>query len=74
MIRKDAETGAPFGHNGIRDLIRFFQRFTRRIIIMHYGTWFFRDIQRSRHEIESLGDGVRVVAAYDGLEIHSEAR
>ena len=43
LIREDAATGRPIGHNGIPDLVQFFSRFTNFIIITHYGTWFFKD-------------------------------
>ena len=69
LIRRDAATGQPIGHNGIPDLIEFFSRFTKFIIITHYGTWFFKDVEGSRRRIESLGNGIRVVAAYDGLSL-----
>ena len=65
LIRKDTKTGLPIGHNGIPDLVGFFTRFTKRIVITHFGTWFFKDVAQSRRKIESLGDGV--VAAYDGM-------
>jgi ribonuclease BN (tRNA processing enzyme) len=69
LIRKDAKTRLPIGHNGIPDLVGFFSRFTQRVIITHFGTWFFTDIPKSRRKIESLGDGVRVMAAHDGMHL-----
>lgn len=67
LIRKDVKTGLPVGHNGIPDLVKFFRRFTRCIIVTHYGTWFFKNVAGSRRKIESLGDGTRVIAAHDGM-------
>ena len=69
LVRKDTRTGSPIGHNGIPDLIDFFRRFTDSIVITHYGTWFFKDVARSRRRIESLGDGLRVIAAHDGMQV-----
>jgi len=69
LVRRNAQTGAPTGHNGIPNLVAFFSRFTRRIVITHFGSWFFRDIGRSRRKIESLGDGAQVIPAYDGMQI-----
>jgi ribonuclease BN (tRNA processing enzyme) len=69
LVRKDAKTGAPVGHNGIPDLVRFFGRFTKRIVVTHYGTWFYKDIPRSLRWIQSLGNGVRVMAAHDGMSV-----
>jgi hypothetical protein len=67
LIRLDARTRKPFGHNGIPDLVEFFSRFTECIVITHFGTWFFKDIPESCRKIESLSDGVRVIPAYDGM-------
>jgi ribonuclease BN (tRNA processing enzyme) len=69
LIRKDTKTGLPIGHNGIPDLVRFFTRHTNRIVVTHFGTWFFKNIEQSRRRIESLGDGVQVIAAYDGMRL-----
>jgi ribonuclease BN (tRNA processing enzyme) len=69
LVRTDARTGKPFGHNGIPDLIEFFSRFTRSIVITHFGSWFFKNLTKSRSRIESFGNGVRVIPAYDGMTI-----
>jgi ribonuclease BN (tRNA processing enzyme) len=69
LIRKDAKAGVPVGHNGIPDLVRFFSRYSTRIVITHFGTWFFKDVAKSRQKIESLGNGVQVIAAYDGMHL-----
>jgi ribonuclease BN (tRNA processing enzyme) len=69
LIRLDARTGEPFGHNGIPDLVKFFSRFTDCIIFTHFGTWFFRDLSKSRQKVESLSNGVRVIPAYDGMSL-----
>jgi ribonuclease BN (tRNA processing enzyme) len=67
LVRLDARTREPSGHNGIPDLVKFFSRFTQCIIVTHFGTWYFRDISKSRRQIKSLSDGVRVIPAYDGM-------
>lgn len=69
LVRVDPATGQKFGHAGIPDLVDFFRRFTRRIVFTHFGSWFYKDIRGSIRKIESLGDGLRVTAAYDGLVI-----
>jgi ribonuclease BN (tRNA processing enzyme) len=69
LIRLDAHTREPFGHNGIPDLVKFFRRFTQCIVVTHFGTWSFKDISKSRQKIESLGNGVRVIAAHDGMSL-----
>jgi ribonuclease BN (tRNA processing enzyme) len=70
LVRRAVRTGSPIGHNGIPDLIKFFSQFTKTIVITHYGTWFFKDIAASRRKIESLDGGVRILAAYDGMQLN----
>lgn len=70
LIRRDRETGALYGHNGIPDLVDLFGRFTDRIIFTHFGSWFYRDIQKSKKKIEALGNEVKVEASYDGMTIN----
>ena len=69
LVRRDAVTRRRFGHAGIPDLVEFFSRFTRRIVVMHLGSWFYADIPRAIHRLSSLGDGVSVTAARDGMVI-----
>src|SRR5919204_306275 len=69
LVRIESGTGEPFGHNGIPDLIEFFSRFSRRIIVTHFGTWFFKNVSKSRQKIESFIDSVRVIPAYDGMVV-----
>ena len=67
LIRLDARTQKPFGHNGIPDLVKFFSAFTRCMIVTHFGTWYFKDVSKSRCKIDSLSNDVRVIPAYDGM-------
>jgi hypothetical protein len=70
LVRIDPVSGESFGHNGIPDLVKFFSRFTRFIVITHFGTWFFRDVAKSQRKLESLGsNSVRIIAAYDGMKL-----
>jgi ribonuclease BN (tRNA processing enzyme) len=69
LVRTDSASGRPFGHTGIPNLIEFFRPFTSRIVITHFGSWFYQDIAASIQQIASLGDGVRTSAARDGLVI-----
>ena len=55
LIRKHTDTGTLFGHNGIPDLIRLFAPCTGKVIFVHFGTWFFRDIAASEKKIQDLG-------------------
>lgn len=69
LVRIDRATGKRFGHGGIPELVALFRRFTRRIVISHFGSWFYADVRRSASRIASLGDGVTVIAAHDGMVI-----
>jgi ribonuclease BN (tRNA processing enzyme) len=69
LVRTDPASGKRFGHAGIPNLIEFFRPFTARIVITHFGSWFYKDIAVSIREIASLGDGVRTSAARDGMVI-----
>lgn len=69
FVRVDAATGRRFGHAGIPDLVAFFRPFTSRIVITHFGSWFYSDIAASRRRIAALSDGGRVIAARDGMVV-----
>lgn len=71
MIQRDKETGALWGHQGIPDLIKFFSPFAQRIIITHFGSWFYKNMKTAEKEIKKLGKnrGVSAKAGYDGMEI-----
>jgi len=74
MVRRDRDTGRIYGHNGIPDLVRLFSRFTSHIRLVHFGSWFYRDISSARGKIRDLGHeyGVDVRATRDGEEIALE--
>lgn len=57
-----------YGHTGIPDLIRILKPFTHKILISHYGEWFFEDIPNSIEKLKMLTtDEVAIIPAYDGL-------
>jgi ribonuclease BN (tRNA processing enzyme) len=60
MIRKDPKTNRLFGHNGIPNLIRFFKPYTRKILFVHFGNWFYRDPKKSRKVLLALGKKYQV--------------
>jgi L-ascorbate metabolism protein UlaG (beta-lactamase superfamily) len=70
LVRIDQRTGRAFGHAGIPDLVELFSRFTRRIVVMHFGSWFYESIPASVRRISAYSDGVRVIAARDGTIIN----
>ncbi|MFO7866158.1 MAG: MBL fold metallo-hydrolase [Candidatus Aminicenantes bacterium] len=71
MIRKDRETGQIYGHNGIPELVRLFSRFTRRIMFVHFGSWFYEGAKQSRRKLAELGkqSGITIYTGYDGMEM-----
>lgn len=68
MIRRDPKTGRLFGHAGIPNLIKLFSPFTQKIIFVHFGSWFFKNISKSKKKLEDIGrqNNIEVVAGYDG--------
>ena len=70
MIRRDQDTGKLYGHNGIPNLVKLFKGLTKHMVFTHFGSWFYRDIQKSRKKIEELGNDVKVEASYDGRIIN----
>jgi len=69
MIRREKDTDKIYGHTGIPDLVNLFRDFTDRIVFTHFGSWFYKNIQNSKMEIEALSNGVKVEPAYDGLVV-----
>jgi len=69
VVRRDARTGILYGHNGVPDLVALFSKFTRRIVVMHFGEWFYEDVKAARKQLAALGNGVKVMAARDRMEI-----
>jgi ribonuclease BN (tRNA processing enzyme) len=70
LVRIDPDSGERYGHTGIPDLVDFFRPFAKCIVITHFGSWFYKNIDVSIRKVEALGEGARVVAAYDGLTMN----
>lgn len=71
MIRRDKRTGNIYGHTGVGRLIHNFSRYTNRIVLVHFGSWFYQDVREAHRKIRALArrEGVEVRAGYDGLEL-----
>lgn len=68
MIRRKDDR--IFGHTGVPDLIRLLAPHTSRIAFVHFGSWFFKDVQESRKKLKSFEtDELEVIPAHDGMEI-----
>jgi glyoxylase-like metal-dependent hydrolase (beta-lactamase superfamily II) len=71
LVRKDLKTGKLYGHNGIPNLIRLFRPYTKKILFIHFGSWFFESAKVSRIKLTTLGKKyqMEVHAGYDGMEL-----
>jgi len=71
LVRKDKKTGKIYGHAGIPDLIRLFKDYCSHIVLIHFGSWFYKDIQRARKKIKELADQneITITTAYDNMKI-----
>ena len=70
MIRRD-KSGKLYGHAGIPNLIRLFAPFTKNILFMHFGSWFYKDTEKAHQKIAKLGEEnkIKTIVGYDGMEI-----
>lgn len=66
--RKDDQI---YGHTGIPNLVHLFKAYTDKILFMHFGSWFFEDIDKSKKDFELLAkeNNIEIIIGYDGLEI-----
>jgi len=71
LVRKDKKTGKIYGHAGIPDLIKLFKNYCDHIVLIHFGSWFYKDIQKAKGKIKELADqsGISITAAYDNMKI-----
>lgn len=69
-VNRDRSTGKIYGHTGIPNLIHLFREFTRNILIVHFGSWFYENPQDARRNLQELGreNDVNVITGYDGME------
>ena len=60
--------GQVYGHTGIPNLVNLFAPFTRKILLVHFGSWFLKDIRGAEQKIKSLASrDLKLIAGYDGL-------
>lgn len=71
MVRKDRETGRLYGHNGIPNLLSLLKPFSPNILLMHFGSWFFKDTGKARKQLRGLASdaGVNILVGYDGFDV-----
>lgn len=70
-ITRDSETGQIYGHGGIPDLIKLFKSFSKNILFVHFGSWFYENIKESRLKLKQLAakEDINLTIGYDGLKI-----
>lgn len=71
LIKKDKKTGRLFGHSGIPDLVNLFKKFTDRIVFVHFGSWFYKNIKKSKIQINKIAsdNNIEIIVGYDGQDI-----
>jgi hypothetical protein len=71
MVRRKKETGQIYGHTGVPNLVRMFKPYTDKILFIHFGAWFYKDIKKARKEFKELAreNDIEIIVGYDGLEL-----
>ena len=71
LVRKHAVTGALYGHTGVPNLIHLFQHYTKKMLFMHFGAWFYKDMKKAHQQFHALAHehGIEIIVGYDGLEL-----
>ncbi|MCL4361806.1 MBL fold metallo-hydrolase [Candidatus Dependentiae bacterium] len=71
MIRRKKDSGKIYGHQGVPNLINIFKEYTNKILFIHFGAWFYKDIEKARKKFEKLAEQneIEIIVGYDGLEI-----
>lgn len=71
MIRRDRDTGQIYGHAGVPNLIDLFKKFTRHILFIHFGNWFYKGARAARQRLNKLGrmNGINIYVGYDAMEL-----
>jgi len=68
LIQRD-KYGRKYGHAGIPELVDFFKKFTHRIILTHFGTWFVKNTIKAECKIKELEENdFKIEIARDGME------
>lgn len=71
LIKRDKKTGKIYGHTGVPNLMQLFSKFTKHILFVHFGSWFYNDIQAARKTLLNLGKAhnLKVHVGYDGMKM-----
>jgi len=71
LVRKDKKTGKIYGHAGIPDLVHLFKDYCGHIVLMHFGSWFYKDTGQARKQIKDLAkkNDITITTGYDNMKI-----
>lgn len=71
MVRRDKKTGNIYGHAGIPRLVSTFADYTDHIVLVHFGSWLYKDMKSARRKIQDIAkeEGAEITVGYDGLEV-----
>lgn len=71
MVRRDKNTGNVYGHAGIGRLVSTFSDYADRIVLVHFGSWLYKDMKEARRRVQEIAEreDVEVTVGYDGMEI-----
>jgi hypothetical protein len=68
--REESLLNEPFGHTGIPNLIRLFAPYTKHIVFVHFGSWFYKaGAEAAKSLIKGYGreHGVLATVGHDGM-------
>lgn len=71
LIQQHKDSKKLYGHTGIPNLIKFFSPFTKHILFIHFGSWFYENIHESRRKLNELAKAYNITihVGYDGMTI-----
>lgn len=69
MVRR--KNGKIYGHTGVPNLINLFKNFTHKILFIHFGAWFYKNIAKARKDFARLAkeNDIEIIVGYDGLDM-----
>jgi ribonuclease BN (tRNA processing enzyme) len=74
LVRRDKRTGKIYGHAGIPDLIRLSKDYCDHLVLIHFGSWFYKDVSQARKKIKEFAkqNGLTITPGYDNMKVEKE--
>jgi ribonuclease BN (tRNA processing enzyme) len=71
LILKDKKGRGIYGHTGVPDFIRMFKPYTSKILFVHFGSWFYKNMKKSQKKFEKLAkeNDIKILVGYDGMKL-----